>query len=129
MSDLKTKTKESKTVDGSVEYTAVECAYCGYDTPTEEATMVVFPTYVKYKNKRHGGNGIKIEHADDAPTQAFCKDCTESLFGDVRENNYQKSLTEWVKKREYRFWAILAIHIGGVVFATIGLAALITALL
>jgi ribosomal protein S27AE len=119
---LETKTKESPTADGAVEYDAVECTRCGYDTPIEGAVMIIRPTYAKYKERAHGGSGMKIKHASEAPLAAFCPECAESIFGEVEHDpNYQKRLNEWVGKREWRAMLILIAHIVGVVLAGIGL--------
>jgi hypothetical protein len=119
---LETKTKESPTADGAVEYDAVECTRCGYDTPTEKAVMIIRPTYSKYKERRHGGSGIKIEYASEAPLGAFCPECAESIFGEVEHDpNYQKRLNEWVGKRERRAFAILILHILGLGLSGVGI--------
>jgi Zn ribbon nucleic-acid-binding protein len=118
---LNTKTKESPTADGAVEYEAVECTRCGYDAPVDNAVMIIRPTYARYKSNVHGSEGMKIKHATDAPLGAFCPECAESIFGEVEpEPNYQKGLTEWVQKRERRFWLIFALHILGVVLSIVG---------
>jgi hypothetical protein len=119
---LNTTTKESYTADGTVEYDAVECARCEYDTPTEDATMVILPTYARYKDHAHGASGMKIEHADDAPAAALCPECSESVFApDLHKNNYQKRLADWTQERERRFFLLLFAHILGLLLATTGL--------
>jgi ribosomal protein S27AE len=120
---LETKTKESPTADGAVEYEAVECSRCGYDTPKDNAVMVVMPTYARYKDKTHGASGMRIKHASDAPLAAFCPGCSESVFGERPEPNYQKRLNNWVGKRERRAIFIAIFHFALILLAFIGVMA------
>ena len=117
---LETKTKESPTADGAVEYEAVECTRCGYDTPKDNAVMVIMPTYARYKDKTHGSSGMKIKHASDAPLAAFCPECSKSVFGERPEPNYQKRLNNWVGKRERRAIFIGILHLVLMVLALAG---------
>jgi len=123
---LDTKTKESPTADGAVEYEAVECTRCGYDAPIDNAVMIIRPTYARYKSNAHGAEGMKIKHATDAPLGAFCPECAESIFGEVEPDpNYQKRLNKWVGKREWRFFLIAAIHVIGLLLSTLAIMAIL----
>jgi len=57
------------------------------------------------------GNGIKLEWKSDGLERVFCPECGESIFGEQPEPTYQRKLDEWMREREWRFFAVFAIHV------------------
>ena len=108
---LETKTKESPTVDGPIEYEAVECRYCENDVPVNDA-VVAYTPYKADKKRRIGGNHcLKVEYASDGGQTAFCPTCYESIFGQPPSPNYLRRLEEHSHEREWVFACTLAAHL------------------
>lgn len=108
---LDIKTKESQTVDGVVEYEAVECRYCENDVPVDEVIIAYTPCDAAEKQRISGRSYLEVEYASDGSQTPFCPHCYESIFGPPPSPNYFRRLQEHCQHREWLFMCYLATHL------------------
>ena len=101
---LEVKTKESQTVDGAVEYEAVECQHCERDVPVDNTVVTYKPTRAEKRSPTVGRSHIRVYYAADGGQTAFCPDCYRSIFGEAPSPNYLRQLQEHCRERE---WVLL----------------------
>ena len=122
MSKLKTKTEHG--IDGEIEYQAVECYHCGYDTPVDDATHALIATKIR-DSTYYQRDYLKLYYQSEGTDRMYCSDCAKSIFGDVPEGNYQRRLDEFMREGELQFLLITILHMVMGLLAFIALVAIV----